>query len=93
MKKRPTYEIRGKILMLVKEHEQNYADINKKLGTNYNSLKRHIEDLEDSDDVAVRTEPKDKTRGQPSYFVKITEHGIKTLENKKKRQKLIQFFL
>ena len=85
MKKRSTYQVREKILWLVKEGEHNYADINKKLGTNYYSLKKHLKDLEDSQEVIVRTEDKDKTRGQPSYFVRITAHGLQTLENQKKR--------
>ena len=86
MKKRGAYQIREKILLLVKESERNYADINKKIGTNYYSLKKHIEDLEDSQEVTIRTINKDEARGQPSFFVNITEHGLKTLENKKKRR-------
>ena len=86
MKKRPSYEIKEKILNLVKEGERNYADINKKIGTNYYTLKKHIVDLDDSEEVTVTVVEKDKTRGQLSYFVKITEHGLQTLENKKKRK-------
>ncbi|MBS3123334.1 hypothetical protein J4437_01730 [Candidatus Woesearchaeota archaeon] len=88
MKKRPSYDIREKILWLVKEKELNYADINRKIGTNYYSLKKHISDLEDSGEVSLRKEEKDKTRGQLSYFVTITEHGHKTLDNKKKRKSI-----
>ncbi len=87
MKKRASYQIREKILWLVKEGERNYADLNKKLGTNYYSLKKHVADLEDSEEVTITTIDKDETRGQPSHFVKITDHGIQTLKNKEKRKK------
>lgn len=85
--KRTSYKIKEQILSLVKEQPYKYTELQRKIGTNYNSVKAHCEDLEDSEEVSVEYIPSDPANGRPAYKVQITERGIKTLENKKKRKK------
>ncbi|GEM_PF-1659308 len=85
--KRRSYKIRENILWKVKEEDLKYTELARKLGTNYESVKAHCDDLEDSEEIEVEYIPKDPANGKPSYLVKITQRGLKTLENKKKRKK------
>ena len=85
--KRSSYKIRENILWKIKEQDLKYTEIARKLGTNYESVKAHCEDLEDSEEIKIEYITKDPANGKPSNLVKITEKGLKTLENKKKRKK------
>ncbi|MEK6939471.1 MAG: hypothetical protein AABX31_01970 [Nanoarchaeota archaeon] len=88
MKKRPSYEIKEKILWHVKENPGVHPNtLNYKVGTNPNSLKAHLQDLEDSEEIKIERIDKDPANGKPSTYLYPTIKGNKTLENIRKRKK------
>lgn len=88
MKKRPSYEIKEAILWHVKEKPGVHPNtLNHKIGTNPDSLKDHIQNLEDSEEIRVERMDKDPANGKPSTFLYPTAKGNKTLENIRKRKK------
>ena len=88
MKKRSVYDINRKILWYIKETPGLHPNgLNKKVGTNPNSLNEHIKYLEDSEDIYSERRDNDPTNGQPSKKLYITEKGKRTLGNLEKRSK------
>ncbi|MEK6863329.1 MAG: hypothetical protein AABW53_01395 [Nanoarchaeota archaeon] len=88
MKKRPSYEIKEKILRQVKETPGIHPNtLNYKIGTNPASLTSHLQNLEDSEEIKVEHTDKDPANGKPSTFLYPTAKGNKTLENIRKRKK------
>ncbi len=88
MKKRSSYEIKEAILWHVKETPGVHPNtLNLKVDTNPDSLKIHIQSLEDSEEIRVEHIDKDPANGKPSTFLYPTDKGNKTLENIKKRKK------
>ena len=88
MKKRPSYELKEKILWKVEETPGVHPNtLNHKIGTNPNSLKSHLQSLEDSEEIRIEHIDKDPANGKPSTFLYPTAKGNKTLENIEKRKK------
>ncbi len=88
MKKRSFYDLKKEILTQVHENPGIHPNqLNKKVGTNPESLKAHIQSLEDSDEIRVERISEDPANRHPSSYLHPTNRGDKTLENMKKRKK------
>lgn len=80
MKKRSTYQLREKILFLLKESESlTLTQIQTKLSTNYESVKNNCQDLETYGLIEIKKEKKHSKNGKPYYSVKLTKEGYSTL--------------
>ena len=86
MGKRSSYEVRNEILLTVREKPLKLSGVQRKIGTNFNTVKSHCQDLEDSEEVKIITNPHDPATGRISFLIEITGKGLKTLENKQKRK-------
>ena len=82
MHKRTSYEIKKKVLMVVKEKPSTYAQLERKVNTGYRSIKSNCEELQLYGQVKVVVK-KHPANGRPSHMVSITESGLKTLKSKK----------
>jgi predicted ArsR family transcriptional regulator len=84
MKRKP-YEVRQKILMLLKEKPLSYTQLQTKLSTNYDSIKNNCEELKMYEFIDVKTIENHPENGQPSHKVELTQKGaqiVKKLEEK-----------
>ena len=85
MAKRQSYEIKKQILRVLKEGPLKYSEIERKIDTNFNTIRNNCEELEDHDYISVKTIEKDPANGKPSHPVSITSKGrdfLKKLEKK-----------
>jgi len=85
MVKRKSYEVRKKILMALREEPLSYAQLERKVNTGFRTIKQNCEELEVYDIVSIDTIDKDPSNGKPSYKIKITSQGIKSLDKLKKK--------
>jgi len=81
MSKRTYNEIR-KILLktLEKESPLTYAQLERKLKTNPNTIRQHCKDLELFSTVKITKKTKHEANGRPYFIVEITSQGKKILE-------------
>lgn len=85
MTKRRSYDIRKKILYMVRESPVSYTRIQTKLSTNYDSVKSNCEELEFYGFVKVN-KVSNPENGRSSYEVELTPKGreiVKKIEKKK----------
>jgi predicted ArsR family transcriptional regulator len=87
MTKRKAYEVRKKILMALREKPLSYAQLERKINTGFRTIKRNCEELETYEILEIEKIDKDPANGKPSYRVKITNHGVKSLERLKRVSK------
>jgi predicted transcriptional regulator len=80
MPKRKTYEIKHKILSVIKEKALSYTRIQTKLSTNYDSVKNNCEELKLYGFVKINEIKEHPENGKPAYFVEITENGLEILK-------------
>ena len=66
----------GEILHYVKEKEATYAELERKLSTNPNSVRDNCKILENLGLIKIRTE-KHQSNNKKAYKVSITEEGAK----------------
>ena len=71
--------------MAVREEPLSYAQLERKINTGFRTIKQDCEELEAYDIISVEKIDKDPANGKPSYRIKITTHGIKSLEKLKKK--------
>jgi len=86
MAKRKSYDIRKKILHMVREEPVSYTKIQTKLSTNYDSVKNNCKELEFYGFVKIKTIENHPENGQLSYEVEITPKGrdiVKKIEKNK----------
>ena len=88
MAKRSSYDIRIDIITVVREGEFPLSKIEKKVDTNYYTVKKICEDLADLELVKIRKIEKDPANGKPSYHVSITQKGRDYLEKVKSKYKI-----
>lgn len=84
MAKRKSYDIRKKILYLVKEKPVSYTKIQTKLSTNYDSVKNNCEELEFYGFVKVNRIESHPENGNLSFEVEITPKGREIAQKIKK---------
>lgn len=81
MPKRSSYDIKEKILYVVREKPATYAELERKVNTGYRTIKQNCEELENFGQVQVE-EIEHPANKKQSHVVHITEHGLKTLKKK-----------
>jgi predicted transcriptional regulator len=87
MGKRAEYSIMQKFLLEVKEKEATYAELERSLNTGNRTVKKNATMLEALGQVSIRRIEKHPSNGRESYLVKISDHGLKSLERMKARDK------
>lgn len=80
MPKRTPYEVRKRILSVLRDKPLTFTQIQTKLSTNYDSVKNNCEELALYDLVAVKTIAHHPENGKPSYEVSLTDRGFKTIK-------------
>lgn len=83
MSKRPSYEIKLLILKAVKEKQSTYAQLERKINTNFDSIKANCQELQRFGQIKIEQIQKHPKNGRLSYIVSITEFGLKTLNESK----------
>lgn len=87
MGKRKSYDVRNDILKLVvKEGPVTYTKIQTKLGTNYNSVKNNIKELEEHGLVNIKKKEEHPENGRPYFEVEITQNGYELVRKKEKNK-------
>ena len=76
MYKRSSFEIKKKILELTKS-EKTFAELERKINTNFNTIKTNCEELEKFGFIQINKKGKHPKNGKPFFQIKITEEGIK----------------
>lgn len=80
MSKRSSFEIKKKILELSKS-EKSLAELERKINTNFNTIKSNCKELEKFGFIKIAKENKHEKNGRPFFKIKITEQGIKFLKS------------
>ncbi len=81
--KRSSYEIKKRILSVVKEKSATYAQLERKVNTGYRSIKANCEELELYGQIEIKTIKEHPANNRPSTVVSITDKGLETLQKKK----------
>lgn len=85
MGKRKSYDVRNEILRLVvKEGPVTYTKIQTKLGTNYDSVKNNIKELEEHGLINIKKKESHPENGRPYFEVEITQNGRELVKKKSK---------
>lgn len=82
MPKRGTYEIVDRILMCVRDDALTQAELERKVNTNFNTIKADCIFLADAQLVEVKLIKKHPSNGKPAKEIAITERGIEYLKRK-----------
>lgn len=82
MVKRPSYEIKQKILLSVREKPASYAELERKVNTGFRSIKNNSKELSDYGYITIEKVERDPSNGRPSFKVKISESGRAFLSKK-----------
>jgi predicted ArsR family transcriptional regulator len=78
MPKRPSFEIKKKILACLREKPLSYAELERKINTGFRTVKANCEELDLLGDVKIDV-AKHKANGRKAHMVSITTQGIKLL--------------
>ena len=82
MPKRSSYDIKRRILSVVKEKPATYAQLERRVNTGYRTIKQNCEELVNFGQVNVETEAH-PANGKPAHLVSITEKGLETIKKQK----------
>lgn len=85
MAKRSSYDIKEKILMLVKEKPETYAHLERKLSTGFRTIKNNCKELEKLGLLNVQEQGKNPANGRPYFQVSLTNQGMKLVDGKKSK--------
>jgi len=80
MSKRSFRDMRKAILSALSKSPLTYAELERKLATNADTLRLHCEDMEIFGAVRITKKGKHKTNGRPYFVVSITDFGRKVLK-------------
>jgi predicted ArsR family transcriptional regulator len=84
MPKRGSYEIKKRILTVVREKPATYAELERKVDTGYHTIKDNCEELVDYGYINVEKIERHPANGKPSFTVKISESGRAFIAKKEK---------
>ncbi len=84
MHKRQSYQIKEKILNVVKESPATYAQLERKVNTGFRTIKSNCSELEMFGQISVRKLEKHPSNGKPSFKVSITPQGLELLKKLEK---------
>lgn len=80
MSKRSSFDIKKKILELVKS-PKTFAELERKVNTGFVTIKENCEELEKFGFIKITKMNKHEKNGKPYFEIKITEQGINFLKN------------
>ena len=76
MSKRTPYELRKRILLILRDKPVSYTHIQTKLSTNYDSVKNNLDELQFYGLVKIRKVEKHPKNGKISFDAELTERGL-----------------
>ncbi len=82
MSKRTSFEIKRKILICVKDKPLTFAELERKVGTGYRTVKSNCDELKGFSQVRIDFVKRHPANGRKAYVVSITEQGVKFLKQK-----------
>ena len=81
MAKRPSAQIRERILLVLREKpDVSYAQLERKVNTGFRSVKASSEELAKYGLVEIKKLEKHPSNGRPAYYLSLTEQGRKSLQ-------------
>lgn len=83
MAKRTSYEIKQKILAILKEKPLTYAELERKVNTGFRSIIANCKEMEDYGQIEIETINKHPANGREAHLVKITKNGLEVQKKKK----------
>lgn len=84
MIKRSSFDIKKKILALIKSSTLTFAQLERKTNTGYNTIKSNCNELELYGFIKIEKKEKHPKSGRSFYQVKITDKGRKLLRELEK---------
>ncbi len=75
--KRKPYEIKKKILLLVKDHPRTYGELQRKVNTNDKTIRNYCNELSMFGFLKIEKQRKNPKTGKPCTIVKLTKEGQK----------------
>ena len=88
MPKRPSSEIKDRILMVLREKpEITYAQLERKVNTGFRTIKLSAEELVKYGLVEIKKIEKHPSNGKPAYELSLTEQGQKSLQRISRKEK------
>jgi predicted transcriptional regulator len=85
MPKRSSYEIKEKVLTVIREKPMTYAQLERKVNTGFRTIKSNCEELEQFGQVKIKKIDEHPANGKPSYEIRITEQGLSFLAKNTKK--------
>ena len=82
MYKRSSFEIKKKILFLLKSGDLTYAQLERKTNTGFRTIKNNCDELESYGFIGIEKNEKHPKSGKPFSMIKITENGREFLKKK-----------
>lgn len=82
MSKRSSFDIKKKILTLIKSSSLTFAQLERKTNTGYNTIKNNCDELALYDFVKIEKKPKHPKSGRAYFEISITDKGREFLEKK-----------
>lgn len=81
MSKRGSFDIKKRILELIKSSQMSYAELERKVNTGFNTIKANCEEMEKFGFIEINKLTKHPRSGRPYFQVGITEKGREFLKN------------
>lgn len=82
MSKRSSFDIKKRILNLIKSSPLTFAQLERKINTGFNTIKDNCKELELYGFVKIEQQERHERSGQPYYLVRITQRGLEFLQKK-----------
>lgn len=86
MSKRPSSNIRLKILSCIQERPLTLAELERKVNTGFRTIKSNCKELELYGFLTIKEMGKHPANGRPSFSVKITLEGMEILKKAKNQR-------
>ncbi len=80
MSKRTSFEIKKRILGLLKSSPLTFAQLGRKTDTGYNTIKNNCNELELYGFIKIEKNKKHPRSGRPFFEIKITDKGIEFIK-------------
>jgi len=80
MSKRSSFDIKKKILNLVKFTHLTFAQLERKTNTGYNTIKNNCNELESYEFIKIKKKEKHPKSGRPFFEIEITDKGQEFLK-------------
>lgn len=84
--KRTSFEIKKKILYYIKESSLSLAQLERKVNTNYITIKNSCNELEEYGFIEIKKIEKHPSNGKPFYYISLTNKGRQIIDKNKKEK-------